>query len=116
MAHCADRFMGTREGCFCYLLNDLCHVFRALVLQTGQLEQLCNPPDADNVVLIKDLSQGPATKALQPGQQVHVCHTQYVIGILWGQLAMEERELVSSPTYFICPWQTAFFSCVFRRD
>ena len=116
MAHCAVRFMGTcgkcSGECFCYLLDDLCHVLRALVLQPGQLEQLCNPPDADNVVLIEDLSQGPATKALEPRQQVHVCHAQHVIGVFRGQLAMERGELLSSPTHFTCLWQTATFSFV----
>lgn len=103
MAHCAVRFMGTcgkcSGECFCYLLDDLCHVLSALVLQPGQLEQLCNPPDADNVVLIKDLSQGPATKALEPRQQVHVCHAQHIVGVFRGQLAMERGKLLSSPTH-----------------
>lgn len=116
MAHCADRFTGTcgkcSRGCFRYLLDDLCHVLRALVLQASQLEQLCDPPDADNVVLIEDLSQGPAAKALKPRQQVHVCHAQHIVGVFRGQLAMERGELLSSPTHFSCLWQTAFFSCV----
>lgn len=73
-------------GVFQYLLNDLGHVLSALVLQSGQLEQLCNPPDADDVVLVEDLRQGPATEALEPGQQVHVSHAQHVIGVLWRQL------------------------------
>lgn len=73
-------------GVFQYLLNDLGHVLSALVLQSGQLEELCNPPDADDVVLVEDLRQGPATEALEPGQQVHVSHTQHVIGVLWRQL------------------------------
>lgn len=113
MAHCAVRFTGTygkcSGECFCYLLNDLCHVLRALVLQSGQLEQFCDPPDADNVVLIEDLSQGPATKALEPRQQVHVCHTQHIIGVFWRQLAMERGELLPSPGHFTCLWQSAFF-------
>lgn len=78
-------------GCLQYLLDDLCHVLRALVLQPGELEQLCNPPDADNVVLIQDLSQSPATQALEPGQQVHVCHAQHIIGVVRGQLEWKEE-------------------------
>lgn len=81
---------------FQYLLDDLGHVLRALVLQSGQLEQLGNPPDADDVVLIKDLCQGPATEALEPGQQVHVCHTQHVIGVLWRQLAGQKGVTAQS--------------------
>lgn len=76
-------------GVFRYLLDDLGHVLCALVLQPSQLKQFCNPPDADDVVLIEDLRQGPATEALEPRQQVHVCHTQHVIGILWRQLAVQ---------------------------
>lgn len=103
MAHCAVRFTGTCDECSgecsCYLLDDLCHVLRALVLQAGELEELCDPPDADDVVLVEDLSQGPAAKALEPRQQVHVCHAQHVVGVFWGQLARERGELVSCPTH-----------------
>lgn len=84
------------QGVFQYLLDDLGHVLCALVLQSGQLEQLCNPPDADDVVLIEDLCQGPATEALEPGQQVHVCHTQHVIGILWRQLTVQRGVTAQS--------------------
>lgn len=114
-AHCAFKFMGTcakRSGeCFCYLLDDLGHVLRALVLQPGQLEQLCNPPDADNVVLFEDLRQGPAAQALEPGQQVHVCHTQHVVGIFRGQLAMKRGKLLPNDTHLTRPLQNPFF-CV----
>lgn len=80
--------MVTATGSVRYLLDDLGHVLCALVLQPGQLEQLCNPPDADDVVLVQDLGQGPAAEALEPRQQVHVCHTQHVVGVLWGQLTV----------------------------
>lgn len=85
--------------CFCYLLDDLCHVLSALVLQAGELEQLCDPPDADDVVLVKDLSQGPAAQALETRQQVHVCHAQHVVGVFRGQLARGRGELASRPTH-----------------
>lgn len=91
---------------FRYLLDDLGHVLRALVLQPGQLEQLCNPPDADDVVLVEDLCQGPAAEALEAGQQVHVCHTQHVVGVLWGQLAVHRGELLPSPEHTAGHWQT----------
>lgn len=98
----------------CYLLDDLGHVLRALVLQPRQLEQLCNPPDADNVVLFEDLRQGPAAQALEPRQQVHVCHTQHVVGIFRGQLATETGKLLPNDTHLTHPLQNAFF-CVFAE-
>lgn len=103
VAHCTVRFMGTcgecSRECFCYLLDDLCHVLSALVLQAGELEQLCDPPDADDVVLVEDLSQGPAAQALETRQQVHVCHAQHVVGVFRGQLARGRGELASRPTH-----------------
>lgn len=76
-----------------YPLDDLGHVFCALVFQTWQSEKFCRLPHVQHVLLIEQRCQSPAAQTLQTGQQVHISYTQHLTDVLMRQLEHSKRTL-----------------------